>query len=121
LVLETLGKVYIKSGNNFKLLTELIGTLNKSDPKNVLIVSSVTEMESMKYPGDGYFVFSSLNKALYISYDNRYIKLIETDVGEDLGYVRKSGDTMSGPLEINTTSAPLIVASSELIKNLNSE
>lgn len=121
LVLETLGKVYIKSGNNFKLLTELIGTLNKSDPKNVLIVSNVTEMENMKYPGDGYFVFSSLNKALYISYDNRYIKLIEVDEEEKPDYVKKSGDTMTGPLEINTTSAPLIVASSELIKNLNSE
>ena len=121
LVLETLGKVYIKSGNNFKLLTELIGTLNKSDPKNVLIVSSITEMESMKYPGDGYFVFSSLNKALYISYDNRYIKLIEIDEEEKPDYVKKSGDTMTGPLEIDTTSAPLIVASSELIKNLNSE
>lgn len=121
LVLETLGKVYIKSGNNFKLLTELIETLNKSDPKNILIVSSITEMESMKYPGDGYFVFSSLNKALYISYDNRYIKLIEIDEEEKPDYVKKSGDTMTGPLEINTTSAPLIVASSELIKNLNSE
>lgn len=121
LVLETLGKVYIKSGNNFKLLTELIGTLNKSDPKNALIVSNVTEMENMKYPGDGYFVFSSLNKALYISYDGRYIKLIETNEEENPDYVKKSGDTMTGPLEINTTSAPLIVASSELIKNLNSE
>lgn len=121
LVLETLGKVYIKSGNNFKLLTELIETLNKSDSKNILIVSSITEMESMKYPGDGYFVFSSLNKALYISYDNRYIKLIEIDEEEKPDYVKKSGDTMTGPLEIDTTSAPLIVASSELIKNLNSE
>ena len=121
LVLETLGKVYIKSGNNFKLLTELIETLNKSDSKNILIVSSITEMESMKYPGDGYFVFSSLNKALYISYDNRYIKLIEINEEEKPDYVKKSGDTMTGPLEIDTTSAPLIVASSELIKNLNSE
>lgn len=121
LVLETLGKVYIKSGNNFKLLTELIETLNKSDSKNILIVSSITEMGSMKYPGDGYFVFSSLNKALYISYDNRYIKLIEIDEEEKPDYVKKSGDTMTGPLEIDTTSAPLIVASSELIKNLNSE
>ena len=65
LVLETLGKVYVKTGNNFKLLTELIGTLNKSNPKNVLIVSNVSEMENMKYPGDGYFVFVRLNKALY--------------------------------------------------------
>ena len=121
LVLETLGKVYVKTGNNFKLLTELIGTLNKSNPKNVLIVSNVSEMENMKYPGDGYFVFVRLNKALYISYDNRYIKLIETDEEEKPNYVKKSGDTMTGPLEINTTLAPLIVASSELIKNLNSE
>lgn len=121
LVLETLGKVYVKTGNNFKLLTELIGTLNKSNPKNVLIVSNVSEMENMKYPGDGYFVFVRLNKTLYISYDNRYIKLIETDEEEKPDYVKKSGDTMTGPLEINTTLAPLIVASSELIKNLNSE
>lgn len=121
LVLETLGKVYIKSGNNFKLLTELIETLNKSDSSNIIMVSSTTELENMKYPGDGHFIFSTLNKALYLSYDGRYIKLIETNVDESVDYVRKTGDTMTGQLEINTNVAPLIIASKELVKNLNAE
>lgn len=78
-------------------------------------------MEEMEYPGDGYFIYNKLNTTLYISYDERYIALIEAAEGAKEGYVRRSGDTMTGSLEIITATAPLIVASSKLVKNLNAE
>ena len=125
LVLETLGKVYIKTGNNSQVLSDVLKLLDQSTDETIksstIIVDSVTQMEEMEYPGDGFFIYNKLNTTLYISYDNRYIALIEAAEGVKEGYVRRTGDTMTGPLEIITPTAPLIVASSKLIKNLNSE
>lgn len=75
----------------------------------------------MEYPGDGFFIYNTLTSSLYISYDNRYIALIETDENIGDGYVRRKGDTMTGQLEINTVGPPLIIASSKLVSNLNVE
>lgn len=47
--------------------------------------------------------------------------LIEA-TGDVIGaYVKKTGDTMTGSLEMNTVSAPFIIASNKLVKNLNAE
>lgn len=125
LVLETLGKVYIKTGNNSRVLSDVLKLLDQINENKIrsstIIVDNTLQMEEMEYPGDGYFIYNKLNTTLYISYDNRYIALIEASEGAKEGYVRRSGDTMTGPLEIITSTAPLIVASSKLIKNLNSE
>lgn len=125
LVLETLGKVYIKTGNSSKVLSDVLELLDKSSDsdieKHIIFVGSTLEMEEMEYPGDGFFVYNTLNTTLYLSYDNRYVALIEAAEGADGGYVRRKGDTMTGQLEINTVAAPLIVASSKLVRNLNAE
>lgn len=125
LVLETLGKVYIKTGNSSKVLSDVLKLLDASTESDVgsktIIVHSTLEMEEMEYPGDGFFVYNTLNTTLYLSYDNRYVALIEAAEGADGGYVRRKGDTMTGQLEINTIAAPLIVASSKLVRNLNAE
>ena len=125
LVLETLGKVYIKTGNNSRVLSDVLRLLDQTkeqELKNLTIfVDSTSQMEEMEYPGDGYFIYNKLNTTLYISYDERYIALIEAAEGAKEGYVRRRGDTMTGPLEIITSTAPLVVASSKLIKNLNAE
>lgn len=121
IVLETLGKVYIKTGNNLQLLTEIISKINNSSQKNTIIKNNILQLEEMKYPGDGIFIFIQDTSTLYISYDGRYIKLIQVTEEENQEYVKKSGDTMSGPLTINTETAPLIVKSRELIKNLNAQ
>lgn len=125
LVLETLGKVYIKTGNSSKVLSDVLELLDKSSDsdieKHIIFVGSTLEMEEMEYPGDGFFVYNTLNTTLYLSYDNRYVALIEAAEGADGGYVRRKGDTMTGQLEINTIAAPLIVASSKLVRNLNAE
>lgn len=125
LVLETLGKVYIKTGNNSRVLSDVLKLLDQVQESEIksqtIIVGSLLEMEQMEYPGDGFFIYNTLTSTLYISYDERYIALIEAAEGADDGYVRRKGDTMTGQLEINTVGPPLIVASSKLVSNLNVE
>lgn len=125
LVLETLGKVYIKTGNNSRVLSDVLKLLDQVQESEIksqtIIVGSLLEMEQMEYPGDGFFIYNTLTFTLYISYDERYIALIEAAEGADDGYVRRKGDTMTGQLEINTVGPPLIVASSKLVSNLNAE
>lgn len=125
LVLETLGKVYIKTGNSSRVLSDVLALLDKVTESEIksqtIIVGSLLEMEQMEYPGDGFFVYNTLTTTLYISYDERYIALIEAAEGAGDGYVRRKGDTMTGQLEINTVGPPLIVASSRLVNNLNAE
>lgn len=123
LVLETLGKVYIKTGNSSRVLSDVLKLLDQVQEADIksqtIIVGSLLEMEQMEYPGDGFFVYNTLTTTLYISYDERYVALIEA--AEGAGYVRRKGDTMTGQLEINTVGPPLIVASSKLVNNLNVE
>ena len=125
LVLETLGKVYIKTGNSSRVLSDVLALLDKATESEIksqtIIVGSLLEMEQMEYPGDGFFVYNTLTTTLYISYDERYVALIEAAEGAGDGYVRRKGDTMTGQLEINTVGPPLIVASSKLVNNLNAE
>jgi|SRR5574344_2690062 hypothetical protein len=119
LVLETLGKVYIKSGKNMKLLNNLFKLID-STPENVCkTISTEAELQSITFPGDGVFVFAIDTKTLYIAYNKSYIKLGEEITSE--GYVKRSGDIMSGQLTINTKDAPLVVTSNTLVKNLNAE
>lgn len=127
IVLETLGKVYIKSGRNCKLLDDVIkelATITEKPQEEVyaktIIVNSVDELESLDYPGDGYLIYNSLNKSLYISYEDKYIALIEPVADTSENYVKKTGDSMSGQLEITVDAfPPLIVHSKKLVSNLN--
>lgn len=126
IVLETLGKVYVKTGNNLKVLSDVLKLLDQANEKDsisgTIIVDSQSAMEEMEYPGDGRFIFNTLTKTLYISYDERYVALITAEDGEGSDkYVKKSGDVITGKLEFTTNEAPLIVASSKLVKNFNAE
>lgn len=125
IVLETLGKVYVKTGNNLKVLSDVLKLLdqaNEKDSTGTIIVDSQSAMEEMEYPGDGRFIFNTLTKTLYISYDERYVALITAEDGEGSDkYVKKSGDVITGKLEFTTNEVPLIVASSKLVKNFNAE
>lgn len=125
IVLETLGKVYVKTGNNLKVLSDVLKLLEQSNEKDstgTIIVDSQSAMEEMEYPGDGKFIFNTLTKTLYISYDERYVALITAEDGEGSDeYVKKSGDVITGRLEFTINEAPLIVASSKLVKNFNAQ
>lgn len=127
IVLETLGKVYIKSGRNCKLLDDVIkelATITEEPQEEIyaktIIVNSIDELESLDYPGDGYLIYNSPNKSLYISYEDKYIALIESVTDTSESYVKKTGDSMSGQLEITVDSfPPLIIHSKKLVSNLN--
>lgn len=126
IVLETLGKVYIKFGNNLKLLNDLFSTLDKSSEdtkisENTIITDTYQELIASKYPGDGIFGFCSSNKTLYMSFGGEWIPILDTSFSFKGDYVKKSGDTMTGQLEIVTGSAPLVVNSTKLVRNLNSD
>lgn len=124
LVLETLGKVYIKTGNSSRVLNDIFKLLDKYNEEDSQSKTIITEsLDSLEYPGDGALIFDAKNKALYIAYDQRYVLIIDSleYVDDAKGYVKKSGDTMTGVLTIKTEGAPLIVASKELVKNLNAE
>lgn len=124
LVLETLGKVYIKSGRQLNLLSDVINQISQTsenDLKNkTIIVSSLEELNNMEYPGEGYFIFNKTTGILYISLNSRYIALVNASEFSESGYVKKSGDIMTGPLEIKSYDANLIISNNKLIKNLNS-
>lgn len=122
LILESLGKIYLKTGKKTRLLNDvfnLLDEINKSPDLNskVLIVPN---LQNIKYPGDGMLVFDKSNNALYITYDQRYLLIIDS-LGQTAEgtYVKKTGDTMSGQLVIKHTGAPLIVYSKDLCRNLN--
>ena len=127
LVLETLGKVYIKFGRSTRLLNDLFTLLDKSTTNTedirskIIIVNSEQELRDLEYPGDGYFVYNTLTSILYLSYQREYVPLVNASDYKEGAFVKKSGDTMSGPLEINTSSSPLIIASKALVNNLNVE
>lgn len=125
LILESLGKIYLKTGQKTRLLNDVFNLIDKIDTSNISSkVMTTDSLDLMKYPGEGYLIFDVNKSALYISYDQRYLLLVD-DVDDfktvnDL-YVKKEGDVMTGPLTIKHKGAPLIVASSNLVRNLNAQ
>ena len=120
LVLETLGKVYIKQGKSLKNLTDLFKLIDKKSNKvlnkeeSTIIVNSINNLQ---YPGDGKFIFSSSDRILYITFENQLIPLIDArNYGTD-NHILKSGDDMEGILNFKV---PFTIQSASLINNLNS-
>lgn len=116
LILQSLGKVYIQSGKNIKLLSDIIKELVNSDTSKVII----SDDKNLKYTSDGQLVFNRYNQTLYLGVNGQLIPIVEAQ-GHEGNYVKKTGDTMSGTLYLNSEETPLKINSSELIHNLNSE
>lgn len=115
LILESLGKVYIKYGKSIQLLDKVIKGISSSSEESIIITSS----NNIEYPGDGKLVYNTTNSLLSICIDGQLIPLIEAS-GKEGAYVKKSGDRMSGTLYLDNKK-PLNVTSTSLIQNLNSE
>ena len=116
LILESLGKIYIKTGKSTQLLDKVIQSLTQIDDKELIIISNDIELP---YPGDGKLIFNPSNNILYICIDGEKLELIEAS-GKEGNYVKKSGDRMSGTLYLDNKD-PLRIQVTSLIKNLNSE
>lgn len=146
LVLRTLGKIYVQTGSKFSLLTDYINTISESpaSSEKLVIFKSVDELISDNYPGDGFFIFVTDSKNLYITSGGEYLPvLINKDEDIDFNklselFLSKNGDFINNklivngkltadniqtlnPIEIDSTEAPLIIKSKELIQNLNAE
>ena len=124
LVLESLGKVYIKSRNKAQTLEELITSLVLEDPNvstsRVLVVDGIENLDTSSFK-EGTFVFDKLSNILYLFIDGELLELINV-APEGTGYVKRSGDTMTGRLAIYVKNGPpLYVNSSTLVPNLNAQ
>lgn len=126
LILESLGKIYVKTGKQTRLLNDLFKLLDKTLSEPSEVVSSkviiTQDLKTLEYPYDGALVYDSKQKALYIAYQQRYLLILDNidPTDDSVGYVKKKGDTMTGQLTIRHRGAPLIVVSSELVENFNS-
>ena len=118
LVLENLGKIYIRYGNSYKEFNELIKTLGKATSSKNFVIETDGLRPASSY-GNGILVYDVRAGVLYLSYDGKLLELVEGIGDSETKFVRKAGDTMSGQLVINTKEAPLKVQSAELVKNLN--
>ena len=122
LVLESLGKIYIKSRNSAKTLEEVIASVVSLDPDqlgpNTIILEGIETLNKDNIK-EGQFIFDKLSDILYLFLDGEPLELINV-APEGTGYVKRSGDTMTGRLTINVPSGPpLYVNSSQLVENLN--
>ena len=136
IVLRTLGKVYIQSGQNMTLLNDLIKNAESSKDNNcnqIINISTEEDLKTLKYPGSGYFVFVQDSQNLYISTNEMFIPVIgksEQSINwKDLYsvFLAKSGGVVNGkvqferPISITSETSPLNIKSQDLVKNLNSE
>lgn len=120
LVLESLGNVYIKSRNSTKTLEEVIKSLVSDDlnttSSKIQIINGLEEARDLK---DGLLVYDKSSQILYLTLDGQLIELINV-TSEGMGFVKRSGDTMTGKLSIKVPNGPpLYVNSTELVQNLN--
>ena len=118
LVLENLGKIYVRYGNSYKEFNELIKTLGKATSSKTFVIETDGLRPAAEY-GSGVLVYDVKAGILYLAYKGELLELVEGVGTADSKFVRKTGDVMTGPLTINTREAPLKVQSAELVKNLN--
>lgn len=122
LVLESLGKIYIKSRNKAQTLDEIISSITSKSEESIanktIIVDSIVDLNVK----DGDFVYDKSSDILYIQIDGELNELINVN-NQGQQYVKRTGDTMTGSLTIKTPSGqpPLKVTSSILNKNFNSQ
>lgn len=117
LVLESLGKIYAKFGDKSYLLNDLFQSLDTASTSNESTIKTVENLsELLIYPGDNIFIFEKSTKNLYFTKNNEYLPLINNS--DVTGYLT---NPLNEPLEITTRKAPLVVNSTQLVKNLNTE
>ena len=117
LVLESLGKIYAKFGDKSYLLNDLFQSLDTISTSNESTIKTVENLsELLIYPGDNIFIFEKSTKNLYFTKNNEYLPLINNS--DVTGYLT---NPLNEPLEITTRKAPLVVNSTQLVKNLNTE
>lgn len=123
LVLECLGNIYIKSRNKAQTLDEIIKSLMSDSGESIVDRTIITDdIEELSNINNGQFIYDTNSNILYLQVGDELVELINVST-VDTRYVKRTGDTMTGVLTINTPAGvpPLKVNSTSLNKNLNSQ
>ena len=121
LVLENLGKIWIRYGNSYKDFSSFVSTVSKSTNDFSKVVIETTGLQDPSKYKQGALVFDAKKKNLYLKYQDDLLLLLEYNDGTSEKYVYKSGDTMTGTLEIDYDGVPFKIKSAKIVRNLNSE
>lgn len=147
IVLQTLGRVYVKTSTKLQLLDDIIASAVDAQINENSIVSydSETEFKNDGYIGDGKLVFIKDTSDLYISVDGEYYPIVQPSGSNNIStgnlddrYLLKTGDTVKGTLyaekfqaniiqgsQITSTATgttpPFIVNSNKQVDNLNAQ
>ena len=121
LVLENLGRIYIRYGNSYKDFNSIISSINQITKSSDRMTIEENGLQDPSTYSDNSFVYDVKGERLFLVYNGELLLLAETAQNKNNRYVLKSGDTMTGQLQIQTNDAPLFVRSSKLVKNFNSE
>ncbi len=120
LVLENLGKIWVRYGNGYKEFSQFVSTLAKATTSISKVVIEPNGLQPPESYKSGQLVFDARKKNLYLKYDESLLLLLEYNDDIIEKYVAKAGDTMTGMLTIEVQGGPpLKVNSAELVKNLN--
>lgn len=121
LVLENLGRIYIRYGNSYKDFNSIISSINQITKSSERMTVEENGLQDPSTYSDNSFVYDVRGERLFFVYNGELLLLAETAQNKNNRYVLKSGDIMTGQLQIQTNDAPLFVRSSKLVKNFNSE
>ena len=121
LVLENLGKIWIRYGNSYKDFQSFISTVSTSSSNYSKVIIEPSGLKSPSDYKNGALVYDARKQTLYLKYQNSLLLLLEYNNSISEKYVNKRGDKMTGPLEIEYDGVPLKINSARLIENLNSE
>lgn len=120
LVLENLGKIWVRYGNGYKEFSQFVSTLAKAVTSISKVVIEPDGLQSEDFYKSGQLIFDAKKKNLYLKFEESLLLLLEYNDDINEKYVAKAGDTMTGMLTIEVQGEPpLKVNSSELVKNLN--
>lgn len=121
LVLENLGRIYVRYGNSYKDFNSIISSINQITKSSDRMTVEENGLQDPSTYSDNSFVYDVKGERLFLVYNGELLLLAETNQNKNNRYVLKSGDIMTGQLQIQTNDAPLFVRSSKLVKNFNSE
>jgi len=100
LVLENLGKIWVRYGNGYKEFSQFVSTLAKATTSISKVVIEPNGLQSVDSYKSGQLVFDARKKNLYLKYEESLLLLLEYNDDINEKYVAKAGDTMTGMLTI---------------------
>lgn len=117
LILQTSGRVYVQVKDRFYEIN-FRGEGDEEDKEEeiketsqVLFINSEEELENITYPGNDYLVITNSGK-FYKTENEEYT---------EIPVIASVSNVFTSPVTINTQESPLIISSSQLVRNLNAE